>query len=52
MLKDDILKYLSEKTENYIQNQHNDITSEEILEKYPIEAMENMIMRRPCKFLS
>lgn len=25
MLKDDILKYLSEKTENYIQNQHNEI---------------------------
>ena len=38
--------------DNVDENNLNTITSEEILEKYPIEAMENMIMRRPCKFLS
>lgn len=38
--------------DNADENNLNTITSEEILEKYPIEAMENMIMRRPCKFLS
>ncbi|MFR1926862.1 MAG: phosphoadenosine phosphosulfate reductase family protein [Clostridium paraputrificum] len=28
-----------------------ELTLEELLNKYPIEAMENMIMRRPCKFM-
>ena len=28
------------------------LSSEEILNKYPIEYMESMIVKRPCKFLA
>lgn len=28
------------------------MSSEEILKKYPLEAMEKLIMKRPCKFLA
>lgn len=30
----------------------NDITAEEILERYSLEDMEALIMKRPCKFLA
>ncbi len=32
-------------------NKENELTAEEILERYPIEQMEYMITKRPCKFL-
>ena len=32
-------------------NKENELTAEEILERYPIEQMEHIITKRPCKFL-
>lgn len=38
--------------DNFTNTKSNTITNEDILENYPLDMMENMIMRRPCKFLT